>query len=175
MLRSNKFIIRNTPLRLINIKKKLTFRVIITLMVLNILISIAILRQQTRINFYFDNFYTKPPNKDSKVKNYELLTTLNAFRIMFGNSERSNQLNDDHINLNYLKEYLKFSIKDFEIDNNKLYDLQIQSALTPPLSISKSDNDYLFNKFSFFDIFESSNKSKLKSKKFYEANFLQKR
>lgn len=172
MFRSNKFIIRNTPLRLINIKNKLTFRVILTLMVLNILISIAILRQQTRINFYFDNFYNKALNQDSKIKNFELLTTLNAFRLMFGDSERSNQLNDNYINLNYLKEYLKFSIKDFETNNNQLYDLHLQPALTPPLSISKLDNDYLFNKFSFFDIFESSNRSKLKSKKFYEANIL---
>ncbi len=62
----------------INIKNKFTFRLILILMVFNLLISLAILRQQTKLTVFF--YYDTGVSNQAGLYEPELLTTLNAYR-----------------------------------------------------------------------------------------------
>lgn len=83
--------------RILNLKKRLTLRVIAALMVINLLISVAILRQQSRITIFVDNYYNNLhqieqenihlKHSGSVNRNFDLLTTLNTYRSVFNSKQ----------------------------------------------------------------------------------------
>ena len=97
----------------------------------------------------------KNKSKEPIKQKFELLTTLNGFRII--NSEELDSQNK--VNLSYLKSFFKSRIDGFEIENNQLHE-----------EYNDSVKDYFFNKNSLYDLV-NTNKRNSKSN-FYSSNFI---
>ncbi len=144
----------NRSFRIVLLKSKLTFKLIISLLVFNFLVSIAILKQQSQLTSVFTNFYDQQYDDD---KNFNLLPVLNAYRKLF--KEIPQKLNSD--NFNALKKYItsQETIANANVDN----DAQLL------LDTRHLESDYLFSRSSFYDLLDYE---KLKTKKFYEPKFI---
>ena len=155
----NKFIFSSTTKKtqhfhMISLKRRLTLKIIVSLVVFNFIVSITILKQQSQLTSLFKSYSTRLEFDD---KDSNLLTTLNAYRRMFQNN---NQMVSSSYNMNMLKKY--FTTQKIDDDD----DLLSSSIL---LDTHSTKNDYLFSRTSFYDLFNSE---KLKLKQFYEPNIL---
>jgi len=133
------------PFYMLSIKKKLTLRFIVMLMAINILVSIGILKQQSKMTFFFDNYYNHLEKENSKHQ--ELLTTLNAYRSFYVQNGNNFKTHRNVISENSLK----IRSNSFNIDM-----------------------DYLLNKNSMTDLFnlKEKNDEKLFIRSFYKPNIL---
>lgn len=155
----NKFIFSSTTKKtqhfhMISLKRRLTLKIIVSLVVFNFIVSITILKQQSQLTSLFKSYSTRLEFDD---KDSNLLTTLNAYRRMF---QKNNQMVSSSYNMNMLKKY--FTTQKIDDDD----DLLSSSIL---LDTHSTKNDYLFSRTSFYDLFNSE---KLKLKQFYEPNIL---
>ena len=141
----------NRNFRILLLKSKLTFKLIISLLVFNFLVSIAILKQQSQLTSVFTNFFDKQYVED---ENFNLLPVLNAYRKLF--KDIPQKLNSD--NFNALKKYItsKESMANANVDKD--------AQLLPLLDTRHLESDYLFSRSSFYDLLDYE---KLKTKKLY--------
>ena len=154
-------ILKNRKFRLLYLKKKLSFKIVITLMAFNILISVGILKQQTHISSLFANYYNQIVDKNHDDKDFNLLTTLNAYRTIYieNDQKSSTIINKNNQNMKLLKEY-------FTTSDKMASESQIQHSHE-----IKEQSEYLFNKNSFYDLFDHKS-LKIKAKSFYEPKIL---
>ena len=143
---------------------KITLKIIILLMSINLFISILILNQQSKysvfFNAYYDRFIEKNLNKD-------LFFTLQFYRSKFQNDRTNDNFSEE------LTKKFKFLRNVF----NETYDVVNITKTSANRQISNNDNgnwnnekDYLFNRESFVNDFLNPNHDN--HKKYYEPNIL---
>ena len=137
-----------TTFHFIPLKRKSTFKLVISLMAFNLIISIVILNQQSHLTYMFSNYQDQISNE---AQDLNLLTTLNAYRrTSFASNKQKNEINQIVHKYFRTKSSTQFESLNQATNNNfKL--------------------DYLFSQTSFYDLFDLK---VLKSKKFYEPKIL---